>query len=447
VELTRALRLDHPGRAPCVAFIGAGGKTTAMFRAAGGLPSALLTCTAHLAVEQLSLADDHFFEADIADIENLPASRTLVTGPVDGAAGRILGVSSETLKRLHALSKARRIPLFIEADGSRHFPVKAPALHEPPIPEFADTVVVVAGLSALGQPLTPETVHRPQIFADLAGLRPGERITPETLARVLLHPRGGLKNIPAGARRVALLNQADTPELQALARRMAATLLPVYDAVLIGRLQPAGEDAADFHPPVFAVHEPIAAVVLAAGSSQRFGRPKQLLAWRGRPLVWHAARRAVEAGLHPVTVVCGDECAQIRRALRDLPVVVVHNPDWTQGQSTSVRAGLEAVSAQSGGILFLLADQPQIPVLLLRFLVEEHARTLAPIIGPLFDGRRGNPVLFDALTFDDLRHLTGDTGGRALFSRYPPRWISWLDERPRLDIDTPDDYRRLLEME
>ena len=479
MELTRALRLQRPGCAPRVAFVGAGGKTTALFQAARGLsPPVLLTCTAHLAVEQLAFADAHFFEDELPADADFPAARVLVTGPVEGASGRALGVNPATLERLHALSAARRIPLLIEADGSRRLPLKAPASHEPPIPEFVDTVVVVAGLSALGQPLTPETVHRPQIFADLADLRPGAILTPEALTRVLRHPRGGLKNIPAGARRVALLNQADTPELQAIARRMAPALLPAYDAVLVSGQQRiagsrqrsgvsrqpsavSGQQRATFnlqpstfnlqHPTpnlqfsVFAAHESVAAVILAAGGSRRYGRPKQLLDWGGRPLVWHVARRAVEAGLSPVAVVCGEECEQIRAVLRGLPVQIVPNPAWTQGQATSVRAGVEAVSARSGGILFLLADQPRVPVPLLRTLVEAHAQSLDPVIGPLYDGRRGNPVLFDQVTFADLRALSGDTGGRALFSRYPPRWVPWLDDRARLDVDSPEDYRRLLE--
>jgi molybdenum cofactor cytidylyltransferase len=129
------------------------------------------------------------------------------------------------LERIHTLAERHKIPLLIEADGSRMKPVKAPAAHEPVIPPFVETVVVVAGLSALGQPLTPEWVHRPEIFANLSGLTPGERITPESLVRVLSHQRGGLKDIPEGARRLVLLNQADTPELQAVAGSMAGALL------------------------------------------------------------------------------------------------------------------------------------------------------------------------------------------------------------------------------
>lgn len=451
MELTRALRLHRPGFAPVVAFVGAGGKTTAMFQTARGLPDALLACTTHLAAEQLSLAGCHFFECDwnaesLQNAVNLH-STVLVTGLEEDGTGRVQGVTCETLERLRTHAGAWEVPLLVEADGSRQLPLKAPASHEPPIPDFADIVIVVAGLSALGRPLGPETVHRSQIFAGLGDVRPGEIITPDALIRVLRHPLGGLKNIPKNARRIALLTQANTPERQALARRLAQHLIPAYDAVLIGTRGQSQNSGASTAISIEAVYEPVAAVILAAGGSRRFGQPKQLLMWQGKPLVWHVAKQAVEAGLSPVVAVCGETCRQVRAVLRGLPVRVIPNPVWAQGQSTSVRAGVQAVSAKSGGILFLLADQPQVPAALLRLLVEEHARSLAPVIGPLFNGRPGNPVLFDRSTFSDLCRLHGDTGGRALFGRYPPRWLTWTDDRPLLDVDTPEDYQRLLATE
>jgi molybdenum cofactor cytidylyltransferase len=69
---------------------------------------------------------------------------------------------------------------------------------------------------------------------------------------------------------------------------------------------------------------------------------------------------------------------------------------------------------------------------------------MAPIIAPLIDGQRGNPVLFDRVTFSDLQQVRGDAGGRQLFSRYPVAWVDWHDSAVLLDIDTEEDYQRLL---
>jgi molybdenum cofactor cytidylyltransferase len=389
MELIRALRLDQVKHLPRVAFVGAGGKTTAMFQCARQLAGpVLVTASTHLAVDQLNLGDQHYVVDDFLLDQlkkEIPAGITLLTGSLERDSRQTLGVAAGLMERIYAFAEAYRIPMLIEADGSRQLPLKAPAAHEPPIPEFVDHVVVVAGLKGLDRPLTPEQVHRPEIFAKLSGLLPGELIRPKSLARVLLHVEGGLKNVPVSARRVALLNQADTPELQGKAAVLTSELLPDFDAVVVSSLTSTQS--------VIAVNEPIAAVILAAGEARRFGSPKQLLDWHGKPLVWHVAQKALQGGLNPVIVVCGQEIDAIQEALTGLPVEFVHNLNWQQGQGTSVKAGTELISAQNGGILFLLADQPQIPVSLIRSLVEKHAQNLEPIIGPFVDGQRANPVL------------------------------------------------------
>jgi molybdenum cofactor cytidylyltransferase len=299
-----------------------------------------------------------------------------------------------------------------------------------------DQVVLVAGLSGVGQPLEEAFVHRPEIFGQLAGLQRGEVVNVEALARVLNHPQGGLKNIPSAARRVVLLNQADDERRQSLGRGLAERLLPFWDAVVIASLQ-QGE--------VFAVHERVAAIVLAAGGARRFGRPKQVLEWEGKPLVRHLAERALQADLRPVIVVTGWAREAVEAALHGLQVKLAFNPHWESGQASSVRRGIEmlrALDPQAGAAIFLLADQPGVSVLLLRSLVERHAADLPPVVAPRVGDRRANPVLFDRQTFDDLEHLEGDQGGRALFTRYPPVYLPWHDERLLIDLDTPQDLER-----
>jgi molybdenum cofactor cytidylyltransferase len=271
----------------------------------------------------------------------------------------------------------------------------------------------------------------------LSGLRIGEVISSEALAKVLTHPRGGLKNIPATARRSMLLNQADTPELQSAANGLAHLLQSDFDSVVVGSMQ----DRA-----IHGVHEDCAAIILAAGEASRFGQPKQLLQWRGRPFVRAVAETASAAGLRPVVVVTGAAAESVEAALAPLPVKIVRNPDWREGQASSIRAGLAAVPNATGAALFLLGDQPQVTPDVLRALVEEHTRGMHAVVAPLIqDERRGNPVLFDRSTFGDLLTLQGEVGGRSIFSRHQVRYLPWHDARLLLDVDTPDDYRRLLE--
>jgi molybdenum cofactor cytidylyltransferase len=93
----------------------------------------------------------------------------------------------------------------------------------------------------------------------------------------------------------------------------------------------------------------------------------------------------------------------------------------------------------------LLVDQPHIPHALISALVEAHAENFAPIVAPLVDQRRGNPVLFDRAAFDHLVKIEGDIGGRAIFSHFRVLYVPWIDPRTGLDVDTEEDYQRLLD--
>jgi len=451
MDLVQALRLTQT---PTVAFVGAGGKTTAMFQLARELPPpVILTATTHLGAWQIPLADMHIIVTKPEDLEQFnPRGVTLVTGELEG--DRTKGLERDAIFWLHEISERDQIPLLIEADGSRQKPLKAPAQHEPVIPEFVEQVVQVAGLSGLGKPLGEEFVHRPEIFARLSGLQPGEMISIESLVHVLNNPAGGLKHIPAAARRVVLLNQADTPELQSQACAAVKSLLSAYEAVIIASLQ-SGQ--------IHAVHEPIAGIILAAGESRRYGQPKQLLDWRGEPFVRAVAKTALESGLSPVIVVTGAHASEVSSAINDLPVQIIHNPEWQSGQAFSIRTGLSPhpplrgalpqnqrfwgrAGEGAGGAIFLLADQPQVTPAILHALVEEHTATLASIIAPLVLDQRANPVLFDCVTFPNLLNLEGDVGGRGIFSKHKVNYLIWHDDALLLDVDTPEHYQRLKDL-
>ena len=436
MNLSRALRIKTASPNNRIAFVGAGGKTAAIFQLARELtPPVLVTSTTHFGAWQIPLADQHIVSEEPNDIEDIPDGITLLTSPIEG--DRTSPLPPLVLKDAEKLARKKNIPLLIECDGSRGLPLKAPAEHEPPIPDFVDTVIVVAGLSGLGQPLDESHVHRPHLFSALSGLAPREPVTPAGVVRALLHPEGGLKNIPANARHICLLNQADTTELQAVAQGMAEDLLEIYDAVVIASLK---------DKTIHVAHEHVAGIILAAGESTRFGKPKQLLDWRGEPFVRAVAKKALAAGLSPVVVVTGANAETVEAAVNDLTVSIVRNEDWRDGQSSSIVKGVESLPQNIGAGIFLLADQPQVSVEVLRALTECHRREMPAIAAPLVGGeRRGNPVLFDRVAFPDLLSLQGDVGGRAVFHKHKVEFLPWHDDALLLDVDTPEDYQRLIE--
>lgn len=435
IPLKQALRL---GDAPQLAFTGAGGKTTALFQLARQFEGpVLVTTSTHLSLEQAGWGDTHIVVAEGDEWQLTPHDLdgvTVITGPPTGE--RVDSLHAEALLSLSAFARANEIPLLIEADGARQRALKAPAEHEPAIPDFVDTVVVVAGLSALGQPLDEHLVHRPELFAQLAGIEVGEVISGEAVATVLSHPQGGLKGIPDGARRIVLLNQVEGDRLAGAARSLARRLLGPYQAVLATSLQ--AEDG------VQAVYERAAGVLLAAGGAERLGSPKQLLDWNGQPFVVAVAKTGLAAGLEPLVVVTGAYATDVEAALTGLDVQIVHNADWQQGQANSVQAGQAALPDDVGAVIFMVVDQPQLPAALLEALQAQHARTLAPIVATQVDGNRSNPVLFDRSTFADFAQIEGDKGGRVLFARHKVEWLTWLDSSLAIDVDSLEDYNRLL---
>ena len=458
LSLVRALRIDSLTR---IAFVGAGGKTTAMFQLARSLNkeqslSVIVTTTSHLGSWQIPFADTHIIAESPAALEENKHKLhgvVLITGDLDGE--RTKPLNDQTLNRLHHYCEEHSLPLLIEADGSRQKPLKAWKDHEPPVPSFVNQVVQVVGITGVGKLLNHENVHRPEIFSTLSTLNIGEIVTRDAMIKVLKHTEGGLKNIPVNARRTILINQADTAELQAAAHGLVLPLLSTYDSVIISSLK---------EETVFAVHEPIAGIILAAGESRRFGQTKQLLDWKGKPFVRTVATIALGAGLSPVVVVTGANAEKVEAAVKDLDVAIVRNPDWKSGQGGSISAAVKALTLSPpfpretspkssgfegrwegvGGAIFLLTDQPQITTSILHALVQKHAEELYPIVAPMVMDRRANPVLFDRDTFDDLITLEGDVGGRAIFHKHRVEYLPWHDDRLLLDVDTPEMYQRLI---
>jgi 4-nitrophenyl phosphatase len=189
----------------------------------------------------------------------------------------------------------------------------------------------------------------------------------------------------------------------------------------------------------------VAAVLLAAGGATRFGRPKQLLEWDGRPLVAHVADTAWATGLNPLVVVLGAAAERVAPALEGRPLQVLRNYRWEEGVSTSLNVGLAALPPSVEAAIFLQVDQPLITPRFLRALVTRWRESGADIVVPAWEGQRGSPVLFARALFPKLAQLSGDVGGRALFAAHADRLATLPVEDPALlaDADTPEEYARL----
>lgn len=195
--------------------------------------------------------------------------------------------------------------------------------------------------------------------------------------------------------------------------------------------------------------QPVAGVILAAGMSQRFGHLKQLSSFEGRPLLAWVLQAALASRLARVVLVLGHAAAAVRavlgRRLETPRLAVVEAPDYREGLSRSLQAGLAPLRAEYAAVMFLTGDQPRLDSGTIDLLLERFEASPADICVPVWEGRRGNPVIFGRRFFPDLMALTGDTGGRDLIRRHPEAVLRVAVASAELlaDIDTPADLEAL----
>lgn len=457
--LTNALRLNPTPAAPeIVAFSGAGGKSAALFRLAGEIVAAgqrvVTTTTTHIAAQQIAQAPTHLLVTD-GQIDWTALARALdihghclllADDQIPKAAGIDPRLVDELAQRAADLNLAA---ILVEADGSARRPVKAPASHEPVIPNATTLLVPVLGMDAIGLRPTEPFVHRPEVLRDLLGIAdPSTRFTPKMAARLLLHPRGGQKGRPPAARILPLLNKADS-----LARLLVGRLI-AHILAISGQSSLLAAVGAPEMAPVQERWGPTAAVVLAAGAASRMGGPKQLLEIDGEALVVRAARLALASGASEALVVTGAYRERVEAALATLQadagarLRLIHNPAWASGQASSIHAGVGALAIGCQAVLFFPVDQPNLPVSLLRRLwqpwQEGGDRVATAVNGEV----RGAPAIFDRRYFSEMLALRGDQGARPLL-RTGASEIVTISTAPLAlaDVDTPDDWAALISSE
>jgi molybdenum cofactor cytidylyltransferase len=190
-----------------------------------------------------------------------------------------------------------------------------------------------------------------------------------------------------------------------------------------------------------------AGVVLAAGASRRMGRAKQLLPVAGRPLLEGVVASACASRLDEVVVVLGARADEILAAVDLGRARAVRNPDHAVGMSTSLRAGLAALGPEVGRAVVILGDQPAISAELLDGLLDLQGRSDLPAAALSFGGLLHPPVVLGRDLWAGLDSLEGDVGCRAII-RARPELVAALpaedDRRHPVDVDTPEDYARLV---
>ena len=214
--------------------VGAGGKKTTLYALAARIPRAVVTATVRIPIFDNRVADVAVTDDPVAAVEG--ANEWPVGVVPEREGDRYLGYDPETVDAIAASGAADAV--LAKADGARTRWLKAPNDDEPRIPASTDTVVPIASVRVVGEPLSEERVHRPERVAAVTGLDLGDRIQAEDVATVLASEDGGHKGVPDGATVVPLVNMVDDDALEATAREVADGVLDRTDVprVVLARM-------------------------------------------------------------------------------------------------------------------------------------------------------------------------------------------------------------------
>lgn len=193
----------------------------------------------------------------------------------------------------------------------------------------------------------------------------------------------------------------------------------------------------------------IGVVILAGGASKRLGKPKQLLKYEKKPLLQHVIDVSNNLPCYPKVLVLGAYAKQIESEIDKHNFKIQLNPSWEKGMSTSIASGIKKcleLEPSLNGILFLLTDQPYVTEEILEKLLKKYQVGNSSITGSRYKETVGVPSIFDRRHFPELLDLTEDQGARKLIRKYPEEVASIEFEMGSLDIDTQDDYEKLLKI-
>jgi molybdenum cofactor cytidylyltransferase len=191
----------------------------------------------------------------------------------------------------------------------------------------------------------------------------------------------------------------------------------------------------------------IGVIILAAGSSSRLGRPKQLLRYNGKSLLEHAVDAAVHSSTGPVIVVLGVNANLFLKEFDGNRLTIVENAEWQEGMASSFRTGLNTLLKKlpaADAAIFMVCDQPFVSTELLNDLITVYQKTGKPVIASNYGETTGPPALFHKSFFDKLMQLKGDTGARKIIQQHNADVAMISFPQGKIDIDSIEDYEKLV---
>ena len=186
-------------------------------------------------------------------------------------------------------------------------------------------------------------------------------------------------------------------------------------------------------------------IILAAGSSTRLGKPKQLLVFQGKTLIERIILEAKKAELNPIVVITGAHSEAVSKVLENLMIDVEYNDQWQQGMGSGIVKGILKISkSDTDSVIISVCDQPYVSANLLNRLIKRKIETNKGIVSSAYSGIIGTPVLFGKEYFEKLLLLKGHEGAKSLLKLYISDTADIPFDEGKFDIDTVEDYNNLL---
>ncbi|MCP4547375.1 MAG: putative selenium-dependent hydroxylase accessory protein YqeC [bacterium] len=414
-------------RGKVIAVMGSGGKTSLLSclaeEFAAVFPRVLISTSTKVYpfpgvpfADSLAALPDHFAK-----------NRIVFIGRKIAESGKLGGPPTLRLDELRPHADV----ILLETDGARRHPLKVHLPHDPVVPDGVDLAFMVVGASALGRPLDSETLHRAQWIPPHWGLKMGEEITAELIARILTAPDGYLGKAGRAPLRV-LVNQAD--EHPAAANDIAAALVARWPGTVFTGAAFSGRfrqmDRQDTCPSL---------VLLAAGSSQRFGNlDKRSTLLHGYPMLTWSMRAYAKARVFERLLVLGPGDQRYFETALQFGFRPVICMTAAQGMGESLVAALSAINASADSLLIGLGDKPALRQETVAQILCDTQCYPGRVLRPVYNDQPGHPVFLPRSAFGALAQIKGDTGGRDVLASLDPLNMEFNDPGIVIDVDHPD---------
>ncbi len=444
----------------CIAFVGAGGKTSLMLVLAEELHNmgfkVAVTTTTKMGTTELIKNSELIVQSgmDFGDIiaklhDVLTANKIpTICSRIDVTNDRLIGIEPKTADRL-----TREVDyLLIEADGARRKPFKIPMPHEPVVPECVNKLCIVIGLDALDQQIDEEHFYNVDGMVNFGAAR-NEPLTPIKIRTLLFQPNGYIRFKTKARERelYLLLNKFDKLTDSNNFRTITDEL---FHNAIEGIILTSTKTYPTMKMLVDNNQQKIGGVILAAGRSTRFEGLKQNAEIGGKTLANHITNQALASNLDEVILVVGHRKDEVINGVTELldnkKLILVTNEDYQSGMSTSLISGLKNVQDRSDATMFILGDQPKVTTELINKLItaykHSNAKLCLPVLNTPTGPRNGNPVIISKPLYPELLQITGDIGAREVVKNNISyaKLIEFSDECSQFQINTRDDLMKYI---